>query len=90
LQSVIANAVKESDSDCNFVDVIIDYTNPGSKLDANWFIRGIRFGKSDRQKASQAIAVIVEQLQREFNLSEKSGYLCAGFVACEIVGAFLM
>jgi hypothetical protein len=71
LQSAIANAVKQSDPDCKaFIDVIVEYTTPKSRLDANWVIKGIRFGKSDRQKAHHAIALIVEQLQRQFSLSE--------------------
>jgi hypothetical protein len=71
LQSAITDAVKQSDPDCEaFIDVIIEHAEPKSKFDANWALRGIKFGRSDRGKAAQAIAVIVARMQREFRLSE--------------------
>jgi hypothetical protein len=71
LQSAITEAVKQSGPGCEaFVDVIVEDAKPKSQYDANWAIRGVKFGRSDREKASQAIAVIVERMQREFRLSE--------------------
>ena len=71
LQSAITLAVKRSNRECkDFVDVIVEYAKPNSRLDGNWAIRGVKFGKSDRQKAAQAIAVIVARMQHEFALSE--------------------
>lgn len=73
LQSAITDAVKQSDPDCNaFIDVIVELTTPKSQYDPNWDLRGVRFGRSDRHKASQAVAVIVARMQREFNLSAES------------------
>jgi hypothetical protein len=71
LVSAITDAVKQSDPDCSgFVDVIVQQIKPKSQFDPNWAIRGIRFGRSDRQKATQAVDAIVARMQREFRLAE--------------------
>jgi hypothetical protein len=73
LQSAITEAVKQYDSDCEaMVDVIVERALPRSRLDANWAIKGIRFGRADRQKAGEAITVIVTRMQGEFTLSEQN------------------
>ena len=54
LQSAITEAVKKSGPDCYaFVDVVIEPAEPKSRLDANWAIKGVRFGRSDREKAAR-------------------------------------
>jgi hypothetical protein len=53
-----------------FVGVIVQQTDPMSRAEPNWAIRDIKFGRADRNKASYALAIIVERMQREFNLSE--------------------
>jgi hypothetical protein len=69
LQSAIADAVKMAEPDCrDFVGVIVDRETPQSRYDTNWAIRGVRFGKSDRDKSTQALNIIVSRLQREFRL----------------------
>jgi hypothetical protein len=71
LQSAITEAVKKSDPDCHaFVDVIIERAGSKSRLDANWAIRGVKYGSSDREKAAQAVAAITARMQSEFRLSE--------------------
>jgi hypothetical protein len=70
LQSAIREAVKQFDPECkDFVDVIVEQRRPQSRLDANWEIKGIKFGRSDRHKAGQALSVIVARMQGEFALS---------------------
>jgi hypothetical protein len=71
LQAGITEAVKEADAGCEaFVGVIITQETPKSPLDTNWTIRGVRFGRADRDKASKAIAAIVEHMQRAFYVPE--------------------
>jgi hypothetical protein len=71
LQSAITDAVKIAEPECrDFVGVIIDREPPRSGLDANWTIKGVKFGKSDREKSTQAVAIIVSRLQREFKLAD--------------------
>lgn len=71
LQSAIAEAVKKSDPVCEcFVAVIIERVTPKSKLEANWDIKGIKFGLSDRAKSNEAIEAIVARMKREFVLAD--------------------
>lgn len=70
LQSAITEAVKKADPDCEgFVGVIVQRETPKELLDANWAVKGVRFGKADRDKSSKALATIVERMQREFVLA---------------------
>jgi hypothetical protein len=70
LQSAITEAVKKADPDCEgFVGVIVQRESPKERLDANWAVRGVKFGKADRAKSSKALATIVERMQREFVLA---------------------
>jgi hypothetical protein len=71
LQSAITEAVKKVDHGCEaFAGVVIKRETPKSRLDANWAVQGVRFGRADRDKAGQALATIVEQAQRYFSLAE--------------------
>lgn len=71
LEAAIGNAVKNGVLGCeNFVGVIVQRTTPKSKFDTNWALRGVRFGRVDRGKADKAISLIVEQMQREYKLSD--------------------
>jgi len=71
LQSAITEAVRTFDSDCElFMGVFVEKTTAKSKTDANWTVKGIKYGKADREKCTKALATIVESMQREFNLSE--------------------
>jgi hypothetical protein len=70
LQSAITEAVKKADPDCEgFVGVIVQRESPKERLDANWAVKGVKFGKADRDKSSNALATIVERMQREFVLA---------------------
>jgi hypothetical protein len=70
LQSAITEAVKKADPDCEaFVGIIVQRETPKARLDANWAIRGVRYGNADRDKCSKALTMIVERMQREFILA---------------------
>jgi len=72
LQSVIAKAVRDSGPQCQaFVGILLEQTAPKSPGDVNWTIRGIKYGKGDRAQCDAAISDIVEQLQREFVISDQ-------------------
>jgi hypothetical protein len=73
LQSAITGAVKKSDPDCEaFVDIIVEHVPPKSRFDANWAVRGVKFGRSDRGKSTAALLTIVARMQQEFKLSDDS------------------
>ena len=70
LQSAITKAVKKADPKCEgFIGVIVQRETPNARLDADWAIKGVRFGKADRDTSSVALAAIVERMQREFSLA---------------------
>jgi hypothetical protein len=71
LQSAISEAVRKAEPDCEgFVGVIIERETPKTRFDANWTVRGVKYGKADRGKSNKAIETIVPRMQREFLLSE--------------------
>jgi len=68
LQSAITKGVQKAEP--AFVDVIIQRITPKSRFDTNWALRGVKFGRADREKANQAVTTVVERMQREFRLSD--------------------
>jgi hypothetical protein len=71
LQSAITEPVKKSDPGCeSFVGVIVQRETPKARFDANWAVKGVRFGKTNRDKSAEALATIIERMQREFRLVE--------------------
>ena len=68
LESTITEAVKAAPGCEAFVGVIVQRTTPKSRLDANWELRGIKFGRVDRRIAKEVLTPIVERMQREFRL----------------------
>jgi hypothetical protein len=70
LEAAIANAVKKFAPACEtFVGVIVEQSVPGSPEDANWKVKGIKFGRAEREACSVALSVVVERLGREFELA---------------------
>ena len=71
LELTITEAVQAAPRCEAFVGVIIQRTTPKSRLDANWELRGTKFGRTDRKIAKEALTPIVERMQREFRLPER-------------------
>ena len=72
LELTITEAVQATPGCEAFVGVIIQRTTPKSRLDANWELRGTKFGRTDRKIAKEALTPIVERMQqREFRLPER-------------------
>jgi hypothetical protein len=72
LESAITEAIRKRAPGCeSFVGVIVEPTRPKSRFDANWAVRGVKFGRADREKVNEAIATIVESMQREFSLADE-------------------
>src|SRR6516162_10286052 len=70
LELMITEAVQAAAGCEAFVSVTIQRTTPKSRLDATWELRGIKFGRTDRKLAREALTPIVERMQREFCLTE--------------------
>jgi hypothetical protein len=72
LESAIGEAVRNAAPNCEaFVGVIVEQTMPKSRLDANWAVRGMRFGTANREAVNDALIPIVERMKTEFMLSEE-------------------
>ena len=72
LESAIVDGVRKSDPDCeHFIGVVIERTALAAAT-SNWAIRGVKFGRADREKSNRALKSIVERMQLEFVLSEET------------------
>jgi hypothetical protein len=69
IEQAITAAVKKSDPLCeNFISVWIEPSAQMTIHDANWHIKGIRFGSADREKCGAALKDVVEQMQKKYEL----------------------
>jgi hypothetical protein len=73
LEAAVAVAAKKSGRSCEpFVGVILERVVRKSSVEANWAVKGVRFGKSDREQCNSALSIIVERLKREFEIADRS------------------
>jgi cold shock CspA family protein len=71
LELTIAEAVRESDPECKaLIGVIVERVKPTSPGGANWAIKGIKYGKAERDRCSAAISSCVAEVQAEFEVSD--------------------
>jgi hypothetical protein len=73
LQSVIAKAVRDTETECEtLIGVFVERIVPKSRGDVNWALKGVKYGKADRAKCDAAISVTVEQLQHEYIVADET------------------
>jgi hypothetical protein len=71
LEGAITERVKNSSAECEeFVGVIIEYVKPEKLGDANWGLKGVRYGKANREACAAALSALVAEGQLEFELSD--------------------
>jgi hypothetical protein len=70
LEEEITKAVKTDDTCAEFAGVIVQRARDQKDREANWSIKGIKFGRADRDKAAPVIAVVVERMQRLYGLMD--------------------
>ena len=71
LEQMIAEVVKASGTDCEgFVGVIVERVNPVPPVGPNWTIKGVRFGKSNRELCAAALSACIPEKQLAFELSD--------------------
>jgi hypothetical protein len=69
LEVAIATAVKRSDPSCEaFIGVFVEQSARSSRDEANWDVRGVKFGKAERENCNAALSIIVDRLKREFEI----------------------
>jgi hypothetical protein len=71
LEAAITAAVKRSNPNCEtFVGVLVERVARSSTGEANWAVKGVKFGKSEREQCNSALTVIIERLRREFEIAD--------------------
>ena len=71
LEREITGRVKSRRAECKeFVGVIIEYVKPKLPGDANWGLKGVRYGKANREVCAAALSETVAESQLEFELSD--------------------
>jgi hypothetical protein len=71
LELAIAEAVRGSSPECrDLIGVIVERVVPGSPGSANWVVKGVKYGKAQRDRCRAAISACVEDRQREFEVSD--------------------
>jgi hypothetical protein len=71
LELAIAEAVRNSSPECSaFIGVIVERVIPASPGGVNWTVKGIKFGKTERDRCSASVSSYVEERQRDFEVSD--------------------
>jgi cold shock CspA family protein len=71
LESALAENVRGSDPQCEgLIEIIIERVVPVSPDGANWAVKGVKYGKAEREACSAAISKVVEEGQRDFEVSD--------------------
>lgn len=71
LELAIAEAARSSCPECSgLIAIMIERVAPKTPGGANWTVKGIRFGKADRDRCAAAISKLVEDGQIEFEISD--------------------
>jgi hypothetical protein len=79
LELAITEAVRKSDPQCEtLIGVWVEPCSQRPSTDANWSIKGIQFGKADRNRCATALAPIVKSMQKEFELLVGSANVADG------------
>jgi hypothetical protein len=69
LEAAITAAVKRSSPSCEpFVGILVERIGRSSSDETNWAIKGVKFGKSEREQCNSALSVIIERLKQEFEI----------------------
>jgi CspA family cold shock protein len=71
LELAITETIRANDSQCQgLVGVIVERVVPKLPGDANWAVKGIKYGKADRDRCSAALSDCVKQGQQEFEVTD--------------------
>ena len=72
LEQSLADAVRSVAPECEaFVGVIIEHVVPETSVGANWAIKGVRYGRADRDRCEAALGMSLHEKQLEYTLSDE-------------------
>jgi hypothetical protein len=71
MERALADAVRASHPECEaFIAVFVERIVPPWPDAANWAVRGVKFGKADRDRCGSVLSDLVAARQQEFDLSD--------------------
>jgi hypothetical protein len=69
LEESLVESVRASEPQCEgLIGIIVERIVPASPDRANWAVKGVKYGKAERERCSAAISKCVEYSQREFEV----------------------
>ena len=72
LEQSLADAVRSVAPECQaFVGVIIERVVPETSVRSNWAVKGVRYGRADRDRCEAALGMCLREKQREYVLSDE-------------------
>jgi CspA family cold shock protein len=72
LEQALADAVRVVAPECEaFVGVIIERVIPETPAGANWAVKGVRYGRADRDRCEAALGMSLHEKQLEYTLSDE-------------------
>jgi hypothetical protein len=70
LETALAEAVRALDPKCKgLVGIIVERVSPVSSGNTNWSVKGVRYGKVERDCCDVALSICVEEMQGKFEVS---------------------
>ena len=74
LEQSLADAVRSVGPECQaFVGVIVERVVPETAGGANWAVKGVRYGRADRDRCEAALGMSLHEKQLEYVLSDDQG-----------------
>lgn len=73
LEGAITERIKCKAECEEFLGVIVEYVKPKKAGEANWGLKGVRYGKANREACAAALSQLVAESQQEFELSDPRG-----------------
>jgi hypothetical protein len=71
LERALAERIRATDRECQgFLKIFVERVVPISHGGANWAVKGVKYGKAERDKCNAAITRCVEESQLEFEISD--------------------
>jgi hypothetical protein len=71
LEQKLTEAVRTSHAEFEaFVGVVVERVTAASPGSANWAIRGVKFGRANRDRSSAVLSRCVEGAQQEFEVTD--------------------
>lgn len=70
LEGEITARVKNCPECEEFVGVVLEYVKPQKPGDVNWRLKGVKYGRANREACAAALSPLVAEVQQEFELSD--------------------